>query len=61
MPKFKIGDVVVCKLGGPNMVVCEVYDYTHINGSINYGCQWFNRQDSLCDGLFKEDLLEVIA
>lgn len=59
MPKFKVGDVVVCKLGGPKMVVCEVYDNSWIGGPINYGCQWFNKEDSLCDGLFKEGLLEV--
>lgn len=58
MPKFKVGDVVVCKLDGPKMVVCEVCD-TYIGGPIHYGCQWFNKEDALCDGLFKEDLLEA--
>lgn len=61
MLKFKVGDVVVCKLGGPKMTVSEIYDGgVMLDGPINYGCQWFNKEDSLCHGLFKEVLLEAV-
>lgn len=61
MPKFKVGDIVGCTIGGPKMVVCAVHDNSWIGAPINYGCQWFTKQDVLCEALFAEQVLEKRA
>jgi uncharacterized protein YodC (DUF2158 family) len=51
--KFKVGDVVVLKSGGPAMTVC-----TEV-GTGYLGCVWFSTKDDakVCDRCFDEALL----
>lgn len=53
MAKFKEGDIVQLKSGGPTMTVCSVeYDDCH------YKCKWFSGK-KLEDGIFPDEALIV--
>lgn len=52
-PKYKVGDIVQLKSGGPNMTIQNVPA-----GGISYGCQWFSGK-KLEHGVFPEDSLVV--
>lgn len=60
-PKYKTGDIVQLKSGGPNMTVENVND-TAYGGlpvdAVTYGCQWFSGK-KLEFGTFPEDSLIV--
>jgi uncharacterized protein YodC (DUF2158 family) len=53
MDKFKAGDLVRLKSGGPVMVVETVWE------PLEYECQWFN-DGALCKGRFMDDVLEAV-
>ena len=73
-PKFKVGDIVKLKSGGPNMTISAIKndpDSSNLNGKIimtsgffgNYECKWFENQgDSQISrtSIFNEDTLELI-
>ena len=52
MNKFKIGDVVVLKSGGPQMVIVSIE-------SDGYNCLWFDDIQCLHSGKFIEETLGV--
>jgi uncharacterized protein YodC (DUF2158 family) len=54
--KFKTGDIVQLKSGGPNMTVKDVGDATF--GKPEYICQWFGGR-KLEQGIFPQDSLEL--
>ena len=56
--KFKVGDEVVLKCGGPCMVV-EGYTSAHsmISGLVT--CTWFTDQDEVRQHNFKEECLDI--
>ena len=54
--RFKTGDIVQLKSGGPKMTV-EGYDA--INGRL-VQCQWF-AGSKLSDGYFEEDVLQPVT
>ena len=41
MIKFKVGDIVCLKSGGPDMTVVE---YSSINGTDKVKCRWFDKE-----------------
>jgi uncharacterized protein YodC (DUF2158 family) len=51
--RFKIGQIVRLKSGGPEMTVENVYK------DMSYGCQWFAGRKLVCGG-FPHDSLEII-
>jgi len=53
--KFKIGDIVKLKSGGPEMTVNALPD----DRIVIYKCQWFAGK-KLESGNFKEDSLEAV-
>ena len=53
--KYKIGDIVKLKSGGPEMTVQILPDNRHSN----YRCQWFAGK-KLESGIFQEDSLEAV-
>ncbi len=55
-PKFKIGDIVKLKSGGPDMTVRSD---SHI-GTVDYLCQWFAGK-KLEAGRFAPESLELVA
>lgn len=54
--KFKVGDVVQLKSGGPNMTVTKTGDDLLENPE--YVCKWFGGR-KLEHGLFPQDSLEM--
>lgn len=50
--KFKIGDVVALKSGGPEMTA------ENIDEQGNVTCTWFDKDYNLKTGTFKEEMLE---
>lgn len=50
--KFKIGDVVVLKSGGPEMTV------ENIDEQGNVTCTWFDKDNNRKTETFKEEMLE---
>ena len=52
--KFKVGDVVKLKSGGPIMTVAEVTEDEH---RVQVHCTWFNKNEPL-DKTFEEGLLK---
>jgi len=58
-PKFKVGDLVVLKSGGPSMTVQEPINSLHDKEFTGqYRCQWFAGK-KLDTGKFPEDALET--
>ena len=55
--KFKTGDIVRLKSGGPNMTVETLMAGTYKTG--NYLCQWFSGT-SLKQGYFPHDSLKPV-
>jgi uncharacterized protein YodC (DUF2158 family) len=53
--KFKVGDIVKLKSGGPEMTVEK--PFTH--DGIAYRCQWFAGK-KMESGIFPEDSLEIV-
>lgn len=59
MTKFKIGDVVILKSGGPMMTVHNLGDYSQSGGpKEGVLCVWFNNQQKNED-VFHEDTVEL--
>jgi len=63
--RFKLGDTVRLKAGGPVMSVATLPDYSRLPSysevtSMPYRCQWFAGK-KLEDGYFHEDQLEQAA
>jgi uncharacterized protein YodC (DUF2158 family) len=57
--RFKIGEVVTLKSGGPDMTIQELYDSGQQPGGVRkYRCHWFAGQ-KLEGGVFSEDSLET--
>ena len=57
--KFKTGDVVRLKSGGPNMTVVKygLYDYEKTEKCL---CRWFDEKHKLSEQTFWEEELEVV-
>ena len=58
--KFKLGDVVRLKSGGPNMTVCEIGKYGYDEDE-KYKCRWFDEKHKPTELLFVEQELELVA
>ena len=54
--RFKTGDIVRLKSGGPEMTVKEFRDHVQLR---DYVCQWFAGK-KLENGFFEEDSLEFV-
>lgn len=74
MAKFKVGDVVHLKSGGPQMTIESVYTaestgamkfaYSHLKmnypqSEVFYVCRWFNESNKLENSTFPEEIIEV--
>lgn len=74
MAKFKIGDVVHLKSGGPKMTIESVYQpdemgarrlaYSHLKmnypqSDVFYVCRWFNESNKLENSTFAEEVIEL--
>jgi len=57
MDKFKIGDVVVLKSGGPSMTISEKY-YDFGNETGKWECKWFEGSEPK-SGIFHQDTLQL--
>ena len=58
--KFKVGDLVTLKSGGPEMTVCKLHeDVITRKFDGTYQCQWFAGK-KLDKGNFPEDSLEAV-
>lgn len=55
--KYKMGDVVRLRSGGPNMTV---QGYTDLGTGEIVSCQWFDRAEKLQKGNFREDALQGV-
>jgi uncharacterized protein YodC (DUF2158 family) len=53
--KFKVGNVVALKSGGPAMTVSELVEI--VGGKIAVNTTWFDPDEKLQNGNFLEDLL----
>jgi uncharacterized protein YodC (DUF2158 family) len=51
--KYKVGDIVKLKSGGPKMTVESV------EGGNTYLCQWFDKEDRLERGKFPENCIAI--
>ena len=58
--KFKIGDVVRLKSGGPNMTVANYDVYAFEGSEKKYLCKWFDDKHKPAELLFKEEELEIV-
>lgn len=59
--KFQVGDIVRLRSGGPLMTV-EAFDkYGMYVGEWKYLCKWFDDENKLTEGLFKEPQIELAA
>ena len=58
--KFKIGDVVRLKSGGPNMTVTEYDVYGYAETQKKYLCRWFDDKHKPAELTFKEEELELV-
>jgi uncharacterized protein YodC (DUF2158 family) len=57
-PKFKLGDVVILKSGGPEMTISEVkQSITDETFTGYYICVWF-KDKAVQTGTFQEEILE---
>lgn len=54
--KYKVGNLVRLKSGGPVMTVECLDDDALLHGSVSYHCQWFAGK-KLDKGVFPEDAL----
>jgi uncharacterized protein YodC (DUF2158 family) len=57
--KFKIGDVVRLKSGGPNMTVAN-YDLYGYDSEKKYLCTWFDDKHKHNETLFWGEQLELV-
>ena len=58
--KFKTGDVVRLKSGGPNMTVTDYNVYGHRSTEKLYLCRWFDEKHKPAELTFKEEELELV-
>jgi uncharacterized protein YodC (DUF2158 family) len=57
--KFKTGDVVRLKSGGPNMTVVE-YGEFNFEAEKQYLCRWFDEKNKPAELTFREAELEIV-
>lgn len=55
MAKFKSGDIVVLKSGGPKMTIHGIGEFAFEEGAL---CKWFNEKSELKEAVFDENSLE---
>ena len=58
--KFKIGDVVRLKSGGPNMTVTEYDVFDYGGDQKKYLCRWFDEKNKPAELTFREEELELV-
>jgi uncharacterized protein YodC (DUF2158 family) len=58
--KFKTGDVVRLKSGGPSMTIADYGSYGY-GEEKQYMCKWFDSKHALTQQLFSEPELELVA
>lgn len=60
--KFKVGNVVKLKSGGPDMTVTFAgpVDFGHSMREDLASCKWFDAKSSLQTGRFQDDELDLI-
>lgn len=56
--KFKVGDVVILKSGGPLLTVAEL---TETDGNAVIGCGWFTREGEIRSAEFAPALLKLVT
>jgi uncharacterized protein YodC (DUF2158 family) len=57
--KFKAGDIVKLKSGGPNMTVMERSQFDY-ESETKYRCRWFDSKHQQSFGRFKEAELDIV-
>lgn len=57
-PKFKSGDLVRLKSGGPTMTVVKYDKFGHDDGQ-SYKCRWFDGKNQLAEDTFSEQELQI--
>ena len=58
--KFKTGDVVRLKSGGPNMTVADYDEYGYPTSEWKYLCRWFDEKHKHAELTFREEELELV-
>ncbi|HGY9625432.1 TPA: DUF2158 domain-containing protein [Pseudomonas putida] len=60
--KFKVGNVVQLKSGGPNMTVTDAgpVDFRHSVREDLVSCKWFDGKSTLQSGRFQDAELELV-
>lgn len=61
--KFKTGDAVKLKSGGPTMTVASYHSidmFDHFEDSSQVNCVWFDKNESQQTGRFEQDMLEKV-
>lgn len=58
MKKFKIGDKVKLKSGGPKMTIADKVENVNFTQA-HYKCVWFNKKNKVHEYNFPIDSLEV--
>jgi uncharacterized protein YodC (DUF2158 family) len=59
--KFKAGDVVRLRSGGPNMTIVKYANYSFYDGiDMKYLCRWFDSKNVKFEHTFTEPELELV-
>mgnify|MGYP002713095358 CR=1 FL=1 len=56
--KFKKGDCVILKSGGPQMTVKDYNDEDYIDDELMVDCDWFDNKNNAQNGTYHEDQLK---
>jgi uncharacterized protein YodC (DUF2158 family) len=57
--KYKVGDKVILKSGGPHMTVKKVFDSEVYPEDSGYTCVWFSNQE-LCAKFFYAPMIDLV-
>lgn len=59
--KFKTGDPVKLKSGGPEMTVKNYNEDKYADDELMVDCDWFDKNDTKQSDTFHEDQLEIVS